>query len=449
MTTLETLLESKRHAYADAGFNPVFMPDKLFPFQSALVEWAVRKGRAALFADCGLGKSAMQLTFAQNIVQKTARPVLLLTPLAVGGQMLQEAEKFGVEAERSKDGKFTPGARVVIANYERLHLFNANDFSGLVCDESGILKNYSGATRNAVIAFTKSIQYRLLATATPAPNDVTELGNSVEALGVMRRVDMLARYFIHDSSDTGKWRIKGHASDAYWAFVASWARAVRHPMDIGFDQTGYDLPLLKIETNVLSSKAREGYLFAMDARTLNEQREERKSTISERCDAVAQIASSDSSRFIAWCSLNDESAMLANMIPGAVELSGSDADDEKEEKISAFSNGQIQTLVTKPKICSHGINWQSCHRMSFFPSHSHEQFYQAVRRCWRFGQPSPVEVHIVTTEAEAMIVENLRRKEREAAELFGQIVKNMSVHHITETTKYQPNKQLILPSWLS
>ncbi len=449
MTTLETLLESKRHAYADAGFKPVFMPDKLFPFQAALVEWAVRKGRAALFADCGLGKSAMQLTYAQNVVQKTARPVLLLTPLAVGGQMLQEAEKFGVDAERSKDGKFTPGARVVIANYERLHLFDPSDFAGLICDESGILKNYSGATRNAVIAFTKSIQYRLLATATPAPNDVTELGNSVEALGVMRRVDMLARYFIHDSADTGKWRIKGHALDAYWAFVASWARAIRHPRDIGFDQLGYDLPPMSIETKLLPSKALDGYLFAMDARTLTEQREERKLTIVERCDAVAQIATSDPSQFIAWCSLNDESEMLTRMIPDAVELSGSDSDDEKEEKIAAFSNGQIQTLVTKPKICSHGINWQSCHRMSFFPSHSHEQFYQAVRRCWRFGQPIPVQVHIVTTEAEAMIVENLQRKEREAAELFGQIVKNMNAHYLAETTEYQPTKQLILPSWLS
>lgn len=446
MTTLETLLESKRHAYADAGFKPVFMPDKLFPFQVALVEWAVRKGRAALFADCGLGKSAMQMAFAQNIVQKTNGRVLVLTPLAVAPQMVREAEKFGIEACRSNDGKGS--AKIITTNYERLHLFDPNDFDGIICDESGILKNHSGATRNAVIAFAKRIKYRLLATATPAPNDVTELGNSVEALSIMRRVDMLARYFVHDASDTGNWRLKGHATAAFWRFVSSWARAVRHPRDIGFDHDGYDLPPMQMHMHMLKSTPLPGELFATVAIGLKSQREERRQTIDERCQKVADLAASDDSQFVAWCSLNDEADMMTRMIPGAVNLSGSDSDDEKEEKVDAFSRGQIRTLITKPKICSHGVNWQTCHRTSFFPSHSHEQFYQSVRRFWRFGQQNTVDVHIVTTEAESAVFENLKRKENEATAMFAEIVASMAQYHEAETETYQPTKPITLPSWL-
>lgn len=446
MTTLETLLESKRHAYADAGFKPVFMPDKLFPFQSALVEWAVRKGRAAIFADCGLGKSVMQMAFAQNIVQKTNGRVLVLTPLAVAPQMVREAAKFGIEACRSNDGKGT--AKIITTNYERLHYFDPNDFDGIICDESGILKNHSGATRNAVIAFAKRVKYRLLATATPAPNDVTELGNSVEALSIMRRVDMLARYFVHDASDTGNWRLKGHATAAFWRFVSSWARAVRHPRDVGFDQDGYDLPPMQMHMHKLKSAPLPGELFATVAIGLKNQRIERRETIEERCQQVADLATSDDAQFVAWCSLNDEADMMTRMIPGAVNLSGSDSDDEKEEKVDAFSRGQIRTLITKPKICSHGVNWQTCHRTSFFPSHSHEQFYQSVRRFWRFGQQNTVDVHIVTTEAESAVFENLKRKENEATAMFAEIVASMAQYHEAETETYQPTKPISLPSWL-
>jgi superfamily II DNA or RNA helicase len=431
------------------GFEPVFIPELAFDFQRHLIEWGVRKGRAAIFADCGLGKSGMELAFAENVVRHTNKPVILLTPLAVSAQMVEEASKFGVDAVRSGDGKFKSGARVVVTNYERMHHFNPNDFSGVICDESGILKNHAGATRNAAIAFLKNTRYRLLGSATPSPNDVTELGNSVEALGIMRRVEMLAQYFIHDSADTGNWRLKGHAFDAFWRFAASWARAVKHPRDIGFDQPGYDLPELQMFNHMLASKPIEGFLLPMEARTLNEQRDERKATIEARCAKVAEIAASDPSQFVAWCSLNAESEMLTRLIPGAVELSGSDDDDEKEEKIMAFAKGQIATLVTKPKICSHGINWQSCHRMSFFPSHSHEQFYQAVRRFWRFMQKSAVQVHIVTTESEAMVLENMQRKERESAEMFSRIVANMHAYYSGESATYQPQNRITLPSWIN
>jgi superfamily II DNA or RNA helicase len=430
------------------GINATFMPDAAFPFQQHLIEWALNKGNAALFEDCGLGKTIQQLTFAENVIRHTNKPALILTPLAVGAQTVAEAAKFGMDAVRCGDGKVSGGARIIVANYERLHHFDPADFSAIICDESGILKNHSGATRNAVIAFTKSIRYRLLCTATPAPNDVMELGNSVEALGIMRRVDMLARYFIHDSADTGEWRLKGHAEYAFWRFVASWARAVRHPRDIGFDQPGYDLPKMTMTMNALPSKALDGFLIPMTARTLQEQRNELRSTINERCAKVADIANSEQSQFVAWCSLNDESRLMTQMIDGAVELSGSDDDEEKEEKIMAFSAGQIRAIVTKPKICSHGVNWQCCNRTSFFPSHSHEQFYQAVRRFWRFRQERDVKVSIVTTESESAVLDNLLRKERESSEMFTKIVSNMSSHYVAESTSYQPTNTLTLPSWL-
>jgi hypothetical protein len=448
MTTYSEFINRKTHLGGNYGFKPTFIPDAAFDFQRSLIEWSVMKGRAAIFADCGLGKSMMELAFAENVVRETNRPVLILTPLAVGAQMEREASKFGMDAVRSSDGKVKAGARIVIANYERLHHFTASDFSGIVCDESGILKNHSGATRNAVIQFVKVIKHRLLATATPAPNDVTELGNSVEALSIMRRVDMLSRYFVHDASDTGNWRLKGHAVDAFWRFVASWARAIRHPRDIGFNQPGYDLPAMNMQMHMLESAPLPGELFPTIARGLTEQRIERRETIEARCGKVAELAMAEDSQFVAWCSLNDESAMMGMMIPDSVELSGADSDEEKEEKVDAFSRGQIKTLITKPKICSHGINWQSCHRTSFFPSHSHEQFYQAVRRFWRFGQTSPVDVHIVTTEAESAVFNNLKRKEEESSIMFSRIVENMISHMSAEPETYNPKTPIILPSWL-
>ncbi len=440
-------LERKSQAASNVGFEPVYMPDFLYDFQKALVEWAVRKGRTAVFADCGLGKTPMQLAWSENVVRKTNGKVLILTPLAVSYQTAREAEKFGIEAAVSRDGKSAPN--ITIANYEMLAHFSPDDFAGIVCDESGILKNYSGATRNAIIDFSKTLRYRLLATATPSPNDYTELGNSAEALGVMRRVETLGMYFIHDGGDTQGWRLKGHAKHPFWAFVASWARAVRKPSDLGFADGKYILPPLRNHKHILPSKAMEGYLFPITAITLDEQRRERRETIESRCGKVAEIANSNSDPFIAWCSLNAEGEMLTKMIGGAVEVSGSLRDEEKEERLLAFSRGEIRALVSKPSICGHGMNWQHCASMSVFPSHSHEQYYQIVRRCWRFGQTRPVDVHVVTTESESAVVENLERKERESAELFAQIVANMSEFYTSNNGRYHAEKKASVPSWLT
>lgn len=430
----------------DHGFKPVFMPDCLFDFQKHLAEWNVTQGRSATFADCGLGKSLMELVWAENVVRHTNKPVLLLTPIAVGAQMVREGEKFGIECKRSRDGKLN-GSKIVVTNYEKLHLFDPNDFVATIADEVGIIKNYAGATRNAVIEWFAKIRYRLLASATPAPNDYTELGNGVEALGIMRRVEMLARFFIHDSSDTGNWRLKGHAQEPFWKFMASWSRAVRKPSDLGFENKGFDLPPYEAHLTVLPSKPQTDALFPMEAITLDEQRAERRSTMDERVAATAAIANADNDPFVAFCSLNPESAALAKAIKGAQELSGTDSDDEKEEKLVAFSEGKIRCLVTKPSLCSHGLNWQHCARLSFFPSHSHESFYQSVRRCWRFGQKRTVHVHIVTTESESRVLENMRRKEKQADDMFARITEHMRSYYHTQPETYLPTKKISLPQW--
>jgi superfamily II DNA or RNA helicase len=446
-SSYSAFLRKKSDIGANAGFAPVFDAPFLYDFQRHLLEWAVIKGRAAIFADCGLGKTPIQLAWAENVVRKTNGRVLILTPLAVGAQTVREGEKFGVEAHQCRDGKMN-GTRIVVTNYERLHYFNPSDFAGVVCDESSILKNYSGATRNAIIAFLRPVKYRLLCTATPSPNDYTELGNSVEALGIMRRVEMLSMFFIHDSGDTGKWRVKGHAKDMFWRFAASWARACRKPSDLGFDDGAFHLPPMRIRQATIESKTREGFLFPMTAVTLNEQRQERRDTIESRCSAVAEIANNEDSHFVAWCTLNAESQSLTRLIKGAVELTGSQTIDEKEHIADQFSSGSIRALVTKPGICGHGMNWQHCHRMSAFPSHSHEEFYQMVRRCWRFGQKNIVTCDMVTTSAESSVVENMKRKERQSAGLFDAIVANMANYYSYTKESYTPTKEIRIPLWL-
>ena len=440
-------IESKLQKQADSGFVPDNLPDWLYDFQKNIVEWSLRIGRSAIFADCGLGKTAMQLAWANEIVKKTNKPVLILTPLAVSRQTVAEASKFGVESARSSDGKHAGG--IVVTNYERLHHFDPSEFAGCVCDESSILKSYSGSIRNAIIEFMRPINYRLLCSATPSPNDYTELGNSVEALGIMRRVEMLATYFVHDGGNTASWRLKGHADNPFWRFVANWARAIRKPSDIGFDDDKFTLPPLNMQDHVLSSKARRGMLFPTEATTLESQREERKMTMGIRCETVADIANSGKGAFVAWCSLNSESILLSRLIDDCCEITGSQTDEEKEEKIIAFQSGQIKRIVTKPTMAAFGLNWQHCNKMSFFPSHSHEQFYQAVRRCWRFGQRNPVTVNIVTTEAESAVLGNLRRKETQAQEMFKMIVDNMKSFYSKDSSSYITGKAMEVPSWLN
>jgi hypothetical protein len=456
---LKTLLERKRHAYDDLGFDPVWMPDKAFDFQKALISWAVKKGRAAMFADCGLGKSLMQLTFAENVVCKMNRPVLALTPLAVSPQMVEEAEKFGIEAVRSNDGKFPAGARVVVTNYERLHHFNPSDFVGAVCDESSILKNCDGIIKAQVTDFMRKMSFRLLCTATPSPNDLIELGTSSEALGYMGFNDMLTTFFkkdqdrkTHSRKDefrAGVWRFKGHAEEHFFRWVCSWARAVRKPSDIGFSDEGFDLPeLITRETTVINESPLDGFLFTMPAVGLSEQRKERRITIEKRCEQAAKVANAHDGATVSWCQLNDEGDELARMIPGAVQVSGSDSMEFKEEAFTGFAKGQFTKLVTKPDIAGFGLNWQHCHHQTFFPSHSFEQLYQAIRRSWRFGQKHPVTIDLITSEGEQGVLKNVMRKSHNAELMFANLVRNMGGENFLVTEKKHKQKT-ITPSWLS
>jgi hypothetical protein len=419
-----------------AGFAPVWIPDWLFDFQKHLVEWAIRRGRSAILADCGLGKGPMQLVWAENVVRKTGGRVLIVAPLAVSAQTVREGEKFGIESRVSRDGKAFPG--ITVTNYERLHHFNANDFKGVVCDESSILKNFDGRRRRIVTEFLRTLPYRLLCSATAAPNDHAELGTSAEALGELGHQDMLARFFKHDDNSlflhgtkygdftANRWRFKAHAERPFWRWVCSWARACRRPSDLGCDDAGFVLPeLVTHEHEVKASRPASGFLFDLPASSLAEQREEQRRTLRERCEKVAELAS-HAEPVVCWCHLNGEGDLLESLVPGAVQVAGSDPDGKKEETLLAFAAGQIRALVSKPSIAGFGLNWQHCAHQTYFPSHSFEQWYQGVRRCWRFGQTRPVVVDVVTTDGAAGVLANMRRKAEQADRMFSELVANMN-----------------------
>lgn len=448
-------LRQKSQGGADSGFTPVWMPDFLFDFQRELVEWAVRKGRAAIFADCGLGKTPMGLTWASNVARKTGKPVLYLTPLAVASQTVREAEKFGIEARQSKDGAHA--GHIIVANYERLHYFSSSDFGGVVCDESSVLKSFAGERRGEITAFMRQVPYRLLQTATAAPNDYIELGTSSEALGYMGHMDMLNRFFKNDLNNSAqgrmcgeviKWRLKGHAETPFWRWVCSWARAIRRPSDLGFNDDGFLLPPLhEVEHLVEANSLAAGMLFALPAVGLKEQREERRRTVQERCQTVADLVNHTGQPALVWCHLNEEGDVLQSLIPDAVQVAGSDSDDRKEDRLEAFADGRARVLITKPKIGAWGLNYQHCNHVTFFPSHSFEQYYQAVRRCWRFGQKRAVKVDIVTTEGERGVMRNLQRKSDQADAMFSRLVAEMNNALAIERANNM-NTQVEVPSWL-
>lgn len=449
-------LESKTQEGENSGFKPVFMPDALFDFQKALVEWSVRKGRGAMFADCGLGKSVMELVFAQNVIRKTNGNVLLITPIAVGKQMMDEAEKFNIDdVSRSREGKIE--SKIVITNYERLHYFDPADFEGIILDESSILKNYKGAIKNQINIFVRKIKYRLLATATAAPNDFIELGTSSEALGFLGYMDMLSKFFKNDmnSCDTGryrgqsaKWRLKGHAHDSFWRWVTSWSRSIRKPSDMGFDNKGFDLPKLTEVPHMLavSRKPMPGEMFTFPANGLKEVRDERRATITARCEKVAEIINGKPEHAVVWCNLNDEGDLLERLIPGAIQVSGKDSVDQKEEKLISFTGGNDRVLITKPKIGAWGLNWQHCNHVTFFPAYSYEQYYQAIRRCWRFGQKRPVRVDLIYTQGDEHSMENLRRKQAQADEMFTNLVREMN-NSLGITNKFDFSEKTETPLW--
>ena len=454
----QEFLDRKAQLASGSGFEPEEDAPFLYDFQRALVRWAQVTGRAAIFADCGLGKTPMQLVWADNVRRKTGRPVLIITPLAVGHQTVGEGEKFGIECARSQDGKVAAG--ITVTNYERLHLFSPDDFAGVVCDESSAIKHFTGATQKKVTRFLTKMPYRLLATATAAPNDYIELGTSSEALGQMNNTDMLTRFF-HNNDNTQetmgkwlshggsmpKWSLKAHAEEPFWRWVCSWARALRKPSDFGFDDSGFILPpMIEKQTTVKASRNLSGYLFPVPAFGLYEQREERRATINERCEEVAARLEHDKIA-VAWCHLNAEGDLLEKIIPGAVQVSGSMSDEAKEEALIAFGLGQVRVLVTKPKIGAFGLNWQHCNHMTFFPSHSYEQYYQAVRRCWRFGQTRPVTIDIVTTEGELDVLNNLKRKAEAADRMFSQLSAHINDElRISRTNQFTKSEEV--PQWL-
>lgn len=425
----DAFIDRKTHVGSEEGFEPTFMPALLFPFQRDTVIWNTRKGRSATFADCGLGKTFIQLTWAENVARHTGGRVLVLTPLAVAFQTVKEGEKIGVEVMHRREN-IESSDRIIVTNYDRLHHFSPDDFAGVVCDESSILKNFDGATRQAITDFMRKRPYRLLCTATAAPNDYIELGTSSEALGYLGNQDMLNRFFkrektfvkLYNAGGQG-WDMRPHARTHFWRWIVSWARAFRKPSDLGHDDNGFSLPPLNVTSyTVKASTPRPGFLFDLPAVGLDEQRADLRHTIGERCEMAAQLINAHDRPAIAWCNLNDEGKRLAKLIHGAVEVSGSDSEERKEEVFTAFVNGGIRVLVTKPSIGGFGLNLQHCAHETFFPSHSYEQYYQCVRRCWRFGQRSPVQVDMITTDGQENVLANLQRKAENADKIFAQLV---------------------------
>jgi DNA modification methylase len=434
-TTLEyaDFLATKRLTVEPCGFavDRAALPAALYPFQADLVAWALRLGKAALFCNTGLGKTPMQLAFADAVCRHTGGDALILAPLAVAQQTAREAAKFGIAVTLCRSAAdVRPG--INIANYERLHLFDAAHFVCVVLDESSILKSFDSATRTTIIELFARTPYKLACTATPAPNDHMELGNHAEFLGVMARVEMLAMLFTHDGGETQKWRLKGHATGDFWRWVCSWAVMLRAPSDLGYDDGAFALPPLTMHQHTIESVAAPpGYLFAVEAQTLTERRDARRASLAERVAATAALANADDETWLIWCDLNDESRALTKAIRGAVEVTGSDDPDDKAQRALDFVDGKIRVLVSKPSIFGFGLNFQHCARVAFVGlSDSWEAYYQAIRRCWRYGQARPVECHVVTSTAEGAVVANIERKERDARKMGEEMVRHMSIHSI-------------------
>lgn len=407
------------------------LPDAMFSFQRFATEWAMRKGRAAMFADCGLGKTIMQLAWASQI----DGPVLVLAPLAVAEQTQREGVRFGIASRIAHDSSDIQDG-INICNYEKLHRLEGCEFAGLVLDESSILKAMDGKTSSTLIERFREVPYKLACSATPAPNDYMELGMHAEFLGVMSRAEMLAKFFVHDGAETQVWRLKGHARNEFWRWVCSWAIAFRRPSDLGFDDYGYILPPLQYEDVLVPSEfARDGELFATGTMSLTERRSARKASLDGRVQAAAEIANATSDQVLVWCDLNAESEALAATIRGAVEVRGSMPSEDKARAMLDFADGKIRVLVTKPSIAGHGMNWQTCSRMIFCGlSDSYEAMYQATRRCWRFGQRRPVQAWIVSSEAEGAVVDNVRRKEGDAIAMVDAMVSTMKEHGMDRET---------------
>jgi len=425
MTDYEEFLKAKMVQAQPSGFEVADINPMAKPFQADIIRWALRGGRRAILSDTGTGKTFMQLEWARHVA-KRAGPVLMLTPLAVGAQTVREAAKFGIGGVAHVDAPSDDPIQVT--NYEKIHRFTPDRYSGIVIDEASILKGFDGKFRKLITEFASGIPYRLPCTATPAPNDYMELGNYAEFLGIMTCAEMLAMYFTHDGGDTSKWRLKGHAESAFWRdFVCSWAVAIRKPSDLGYSNEGYDLPKLHmVQRTIISDLIPEDCLFQVEAETLQERQRARSQTTPMRVAAAAELVNASTEKWLVWCDLNGESAALKKAIPGAVEVTGSDSAEYKERMLNDFALGKIRVLVSKPSICGHGMNFQVCRNMAFVGlSDSFEQLYQAIRRCWRYGQTEEVYAHVITCDIEGAVVRNIQRKELQAAEMMDGMIEHM------------------------
>lgn len=456
LSEYEQFIKSKLAADVPTGFDCDVPIGPLFDFQAACVKWALKRGRAALFLDTGLGKTLCQTTWAREVVTHTGGNVIIAAPLCVAQQTVEEAAKFGIEVRYCRDDSDVRDG-ITITNYEMLDHFDLESFSGVVLDESSILKSHTSKTREELVRAFRRTPYKLSCTATPSPNDYIELGNQAEFLGVMNAQEMLATFFTHDGGDTSKWRLKGHGKTRFWEWMATWAICIRNPSDLGFDGSAYTLPPLNIIEHVVpAGEPLDGHLFITIAQSLAERREAKRKSLDDRVALAARIANETDGPVIVWCHLNEESEALAAAIPDAVEVTGSMSADEKERRIMAFTHGDERGIVSKASIAGYGLNWQHCRDMIFAGmDDSFEKFYQAVRRCYRFGQKGQVNVHIITSEAEGAVKANIERKQRQADEMANEMVAHM--REITRrqiegarsnTETYNPTVPMTIPAWM-
>jgi len=448
-------IENKKHMLGSFGFEANYIPEMAFDFQRHIIETAVRKGRIAVFADTGLGKTLIQISIAQNVVNHTNGKVLILTPLAVAFQFIIEAEKMGIDdIEYSKDGKHTK--KMVICNYERLHYFDSKDFECVILDESSILKNFDGKIKGAITSFVKKIKYRFLSTATPSPNDFIELGTSSEALGYMGYMDMLGKFFKNNQGSIAKqtknigekYYLKPHAETDFFAWVNQWSIMIKMPSDLGFSNDRYILPELTVNKHKVYNKSRlelDGQvgMFNIEAKSFHEIRHEQKQTITERCEKSVELAEGKTSVY--WCNLNDESSLLKELDSEAIEIRGSMSIEKKEDILLNFANGNIKRIITKAKMTGQGLNWQHCNHSVFFPTYSYEQYYQAIRRFWRFGQKNDVIIDMVISDGQGRVIKALEQKTQKAIELYENLTKN--VNQVFTETKKQFNQEVIKPKF--
>ena len=447
-------LEQKKHLLGSFGFEPTFIPDMAFDFQREIITRSCKKGRIAVFADTGLGKTLIQLSLAQNVIEHTNKKVLILTPLAVAFQFIIEAKKIGItDIEYSKDGSHTKS--IVICNYERLHYFNSEDFVGVVLDESSILKNFDGKIKNQITSFVKKLPYRFLSTATPSPNDFIELGTSSEALGYMGYTDMLGKFFKNNNNSIDpkhagdKWYLKPHAEETFFSWVNQWAIMVKMPSDLGFSDEKYILPELIVNTHIIKNKSLlsvdgQVQMFNKAAKGFNEVRHEVKQTIEERCIKAVELAKGKTSVY--WVNRNEESALIKKLDTEAVEIIGSQSMEKKEDILMNFANGNIKRIITKAKMTGMGLNWQHCNHSVFFPTYSYEQMYQAYRRFWRFGQKNNVTIDMVISDGQTSVLEALNKKTQKAIELHKNLTNNVN-GSFSEVIK-EFNKEIITPKFL-